>query len=519
MKSYPAYLKLLHFFVIMTCMLPNVTSQQAKKVQLLGADKLIGMKINGQQIQVLQGNVELQHENTFFYCDSANLNRETNSFRAFFNIHIIVNDSVNIYGDSLDYKGTTKIAEMYGQVKLVDNKATLYTDYLIYDRKTNIASYITWGRIVDAENELLSKIGYYYSDQKEFFFKKEVIVNTPDYVMYSDTLKYNTDTETAFIFGPTKMIGVEDSIYCERGWYDTKRDISHLKKNVFIRHLEQSIEADSVYYDKETGFGEALNNVVLYDTIQDGMVKGNFAQYYKASRQAFVTDSALAIFIDEDKQDSLFLHGDTLRVILDSSDAAKEMLAFHHVKFFRDDLQGACDSMVYKVSDSLIWMYKNPIIWSDDNQITSDSIKLALRNNEIDSIVFHNSSFIIFIDDSGSFNQIKGKNMVGYFKDNDLFKLEILGNSETIYFLRDDETNELIGINKLVASDMLVFIDDREISTITYTTNPQGSMHPPGELQEKELFLKGFEWHDYQRPRVKWEIFYWKQNPDTVSED
>ncbi|MDZ7743280.1 MAG: OstA-like protein [Bacteroidota bacterium] len=500
-------------------LLQGMQAQESKKVKLLGADKLIGIKKNGQQIQVLQGNVKLQHENTFFYCDSANLNRETNSFRAFYNIHIIVNDSVNIYGDSLDYSGENRMAELYGKVKLVDNKATLYTDYLIYNRTTNIASYITWGRIVDAENELVSSIGYYYSDQNEFFFKQDVIVNTPDYIMYSDTLKYNTDTETAFIYGPTHMIGAEDSIYCERGWYDTKQDISHLKKNVFIRHLEQSIKADSVYYDKEAGFGEAIMHVVIFDTVQDGMVKGNFAQYFKDRQLAFVTDSAVAIFIDEKNQDSLFLHGDTLKVLMDSSNQAREMLAFNHVKFFKDDLQGACDSMVYKVADSLIWMYNGPMIWSDDNQITSDSIKLALSNNQIDSIVFYNSSFIISIDDSGSFNQIKGKNMVGYFKNNEMYKLRIIGNSETIFFVRDDQTQELMGINKLVASDMLVFIRDREISTITYITMPKASMYPPGDLQENELFLKGFDWYGYQRPRVKWEIFYWKEDPDAGSED
>jgi lipopolysaccharide assembly outer membrane protein LptD (OstA) len=148
----------------------SLFSQETKKVKLLNANKLIGVNQGIKQYQILRGNVELQHENTFFYCDSANLMRQTNSFRAFQNVHIIINDTVNIYGDSLDYDGNTKIAELYGDVKLVDKKATLYTDYLIFDRNTNIASYITWGRILDAENELLSDIGYYYSNIDEFFF-------------------------------------------------------------------------------------------------------------------------------------------------------------------------------------------------------------------------------------------------------------------------------------------------------------------------------------------------------------
>lgn len=507
---YPA--RIIRYGIFLLLILMSVMSaraQEDKKIQLLGANKLVGLQTDGQELQILVGDVKLKHENTIFYCDSALRNPGQNAFNAYENVHINVNDSLDIYSDSLHYDGNTKIAELFGEVRLVDDQATLYTDYLIYNRNTRIGSYITWGRIEDADNELTSNIGYYYSRQKEFFFKDDVIVNTPDYMMYSDTLMYNTESEIAYIHGPTNIIGEKDSVYCEWGWYDTKKDIANLKINVFIQHLEQSIEADTVYYDKDAGFGEAFNNITITDTLQDAIVKGHYAHYLKSDSSAYVTDSAVAIFID--KRDSLFLHSDTLKVLFDSTDKARFILAYNKVKFFRDDLQGASDSLAYDVKDSTIRMYRQPVLWADDNQLTADSIWLAIADNELDSIAFFNNCFIISRDDSGKYNQIKGKNMVGYFKKNQLYKLVVTGNSETIYFVRDEETGGLMGVNKLIASDMLVFMEKREITTISYLVMPQATMYPPGELAPQDLFLRDFDWKAYQRPRVKWEIFHWKK--------
>lgn len=503
------FYKVLAFLTFLMLISVDISAQENKKIQLLGAEKLIGIEKRGVDLQVLDGNVKLKHGNTLFYCDSAVRTPAKNSFKAYQNVHIIVNDSIDIYSDSLYYDGNTRIGELYGDVKLVDEKATLYTDYLIYDRNTKIGKYITWGRIEDSENELTSNVGYYYSDSHEAYFRDSVVVNTPDYMMYGDTLMYNTQTEVAYIYGPTNIIGEKDSVYCEWGWYDTQNDIANLKMNVFIRHLEQSIEADTVYYEKHRGFGEAFNNITISDTVQDALVKGNYARYLKADSNAFVTDSAHAIFIDN--RDSLFLHADTLKVKFDTANQAERIFAFNKVKFFRDDLQGASDSLVYDINDSLIRMYKKPVLWADQNQLTADSIQLAVSNNELDSIVFYGNSFIISKDDSGSYNQIRGKNMIGYFADNQLYKLRVLGNAETIYFIRDDESGDLIGVNKIISSDMLVFMENRELSTITWITKPVATTYPPGELQPQDLKIRGFSWMNYQRPAKKTDIFNWNE--------
>lgn len=495
--------------VLMHISLTPAFSQKAKKVKLLNAARLLGRKINGQEVNILIDSVVLLHDSSYFYCDSAHLIKQTNSFRAFWNVHIEVNDSVDIYSDSLDYDGNTRIAELYGDVRLVDaNRAILYTDYLIYNRKSKIARYITWGRIIDEENELISQKGYYYTTNEEFFFKDDVIVSTPDYKMYSDTLIYNTESEIAYIRGPTKIIGEEDSAYCEHGWYDTRKDIAYLKINAFVRHLEQNISGDSLYYDKPNGFGKGQHNVTVADTLQNMMVKGNKARLYENDYYTYMTDSTLAIFIDG--LDSLFLHSDTMKVLLDSNKKAETIHAFYKAKFFRQDIQGLCDSLVYKINDSLICMYKEPVLWSEDNQLSADSIKIAISNNAIDTMVLYNNSFIISKDSINSFNQIKGKQMVGYFNKNELYKIIVGGNSETIYFIRDDITGELIGINKGVSSNMRIYLKKQKITNITYIRQPHTPLFPRKDMHPQDLRLRGFEWHGYNRPYKKSDIFYWK---------
>ena len=486
----------------------NAFSQQKTKITLIRANDLKYDERIGKNIERLIGDVILKQDSTLFYCDSAYLNKKDNNFDAFGHVHVDVNDSTDIYSDILNYKGSTKIAYLHHNVILEDNRAILYTDHLTYFRLTGIADYKTGGRIVSDTNVLTSKIGYYYTNDKEFFFKDSVVLTNPDYVMYSDTLKYNTETEVAFILGPTNIIGEEDSIYCERGKYDTKNDVAYLKQNAFIRHNEQQMYGDSIYFDSGHEYGEAYDDILIRDTLQDIAITGNYAEFDRVDGYAFVTDSAVAIMID--KYDSLFLHADTLLIMSDSLDHAESIYAYYKVKFFREDLQGLCDSMVYYIPDSTVTLFNGPILWTEDNQLFADTIRIVNKNDEVDSMVLVNSCFIISMDDTldRTYNQIKGKNMVGYFKRNRIYKITVSGNSETLYFVREEDRN-LIGVNKALSSKMLIFLENNEIITITYIDRPDAVLYPNGEIPQDNLRLKGFKWQGEHRPKTKWDIFKW----------
>jgi len=481
-------------------------SQQKTKVILDRADDLIMDDHFDPDIQRLIGDVVMLHDSTYFYCDSAWLNRKENNFQAFSKVHINVSDTLNIYSDSLNYDGATRIADLYGNVKLVDNRATLTTDHLTYDRSTNIAYYYAGATIVSDSNVLTSRIGHYYTNMKEAHFRESVVLTNPDYIMNSDTLRYNTATKTAWFYGPSTIVGEEDSIYCEDGWYNTDLDVSRMKLNVFILHNEQILKGDTVFYRRTPGYGLAENNVVLHDTVQDIYVYGNLCEYDDELHYAYVTDSAMAVL--PDKSDTLFLHADTMWMISNDSGSAEVMKAYYKVKYYRKSLQGMCDSLVYLFPDSTIVMYNDPVMWSEENQLTSDSVKIVIANNQIDTMVFYNSCFIISKDDTASYNQIKGRIMVGYFKNNEINRIKVTGNAETLYYLREDN-KDLIGIQKAISNRMVIYLDSNEIRGFTYIDKPDGAIHTVNELGPDDLILRDFKWIEGRRPMKKEDIFVW----------
>lgn len=502
-------LKSLILSFLLVCMSSELNAQQPTLVKIKKADFLKYDKNLGEKVQRLIGNVILEHDSTLLFCDSAYWHELTNSFEGFGNVHIKASDTLNIYSNFLDYNGNTKIAELTSDVRLVESKATLYTEHLWYDRMKRTAYYLTGGRIVDTANELISKRGYYYTSQRQAFFKDSVILINKNYTMVTDTLRYQTDYEIAWFLGPTLITSEENLIYCENGWYDTQSDKSQFTDNAYMITKEQKLVGDSLFYDRNSGFGVARRNVALSDTIQDIMIYGQYAEFRKQDGYSFVTDSAVAVMID--KKDSLFLHSDTLWILFDSAQNAELMLGYHRTKFYRTDLQGKCDSLVYSFRDSTIFLYKDPVLWSGKNQMSADSVHLAMSNKQMDTLALINSCFIISMDDTihkNTFNQVKGKIMTGYFHNNDLIGIRVLGNAESVYFIREDD-GDLIGINKTTSNNMNIYLSENEVKMITPIKNVDAHMYPENEVPSEERVLKGFQWKQEIRPNQKEDIFTW----------
>lgn len=486
--------------------LPSLPSlaQKVARINIENASVLRLEKVKGESLQILVGNVIMSQDSTWFYCDSVVKNETRNTLEAVGNVHLAFSDSVDLYGHYMHYEGNTRIAVLDSNVVLKDNRATLYTDHLLYDRNKDIAFYDSGGRIEDRDNVLTSVTGWYHSRTDDFFFRDSVVVTTPDWLMKSDTLRYNTFSEVVYIYGPTTIDGEEDHIFSEEGWYDTKNDRTELVKNNLIVHADQLMKAARIYYDEAAGYGRATGDVWVRDTVQDIILTGDFSEFFRPQRYSYLTGNARAILADE--RDSLFLHADTMRLVLDSAERAKYLLAYHGIRFYREDLQGMCDSLVYRVQDSVIAMRLSPLLWTRENQLSSDSILMFVSDNRIDSMALFNMAFIISRDQSDTFDQIKGKEMRGYFRDNELFRINVIGNAETIYFVRE-ENGAMIGINKLVSSTMGIMIEDRKVSSIIYYDMPEGIMYPEKELPEEERILKGFEWREEDRPKSKQDIF------------
>jgi len=481
--------------------------KKSKKIEILHADLWQVDETIDKDLQQLLGNVSLKHEDVLMNCDSAYYYQDVNQVKAFGNIHIQQGDTLHLYGNYLFYDGETEFAFVEGDVELIDKETHLFTTAVTYDFVTDIAHYNNYGRIINGDNTLTSRIGIYYASESLYHFKDSVKIVNPDYIMTADTMDYNTESETALFTGPSELVGDSLYLYCEKGWYDTRNDITSIWENALIDNKQQIIKGDSLYYEDNTGFGESFGNISITDTTDNLIVKGHYAWYYKKPERFMVTDSA--VFIQVSDEDSLFLHADTISAltsVVDTSGSGfRTMKAYYKCRVFSKDMQAKCDSLSYSFRDSVIRLYTDPILWSEENQLTSDSMAVFTKNRKADRLELYNMAFVTSQVDTMRYNQIKGRSLTGYFEDNELYRIVITGNGESIYYLIDNE--ELVGVNRAVCSNIEIFVEDGKITEIFEHQEPEGVIDPPSQLPGDNPRLEGFSWYDGLRPKQISDIF------------
>lgn len=502
------------YFFPMVCALlhGNYCFSQIKKVELLHANSLEFDERIGKEVKRLIGNVSFKHENALMNCDSAYL-YPSNAIDAFGHVHIRQGDSVNIYGEFLKYNGNTRIAELQKNVRFIQKGTVLQTELLFYDMKTFLANYPNGGTITSKQNTLTSRFGYFNTKKNIYSFKKNVTLTNPQYVMTCDTLNYFSGTSTAFFLGPTEIKNTGNTIYCESGWYNTDNDMAQFSKNAYIITGQQKMKGDTIFYDKTKDIGKAFGNVALIDTTQNIIVTGDYALHSGRQETSIVTGHALL------KQyfgnDTLFLHADTLRTVdehpmknkheKDTSITWRKLFAYHKVKFFRTDIQGSCDSLVHSEKDSMMRLYKKPVLWSEENQLTAEKIEIKTSDGEITKMFLKNAALIVSKEDSVKYNQIKGKQMTGYFIKNKLTKIFVEGNGQTIYFAKDK--NKLIGVNKAECSNLMIYVKENKVDKITFLKKPDATLFPMSDFSPAEFKLKDFVWREKERPLSMQDIF------------
>ena len=459
-------------------------------------------------MQRLIGNVKMRHDSAYFFCDSAYFFEKTNSFNAFQNVHIIVNDSVEIFSDLLDYDGNTRFAEFFDNVKLMDDSTTLLTEYLTYDRNLHLACYPDSATTYRGDKTLISCIGYYRDDLKEFSFFEKVEVTSPKYQMYTDTLYYNTNIEKMWFEGPTTIINEENTLDGERGYYLVDEDIAFLDKRPVMHNETQRMKSDSMYYNRNIGLAKAYDHVDMIDTSYKVVMRGDYMEMWENRGFSFATDSAYAISYDNDNSDSLYIHGDTLFMYFDKKkEEAKKLIARRNVRFFKSDMQGKCDTLTYLVADSTIRMRVNPILWAEDSQMTGIDIDIRLKDQTIDWVLQKGNAFIISQDTIEGYNQIKGTDITSRFRNGNIHRVNVDGDkAETIYWIRDDDGG-LIGIDVSNSETMVIEMENQNISIIKSFKGISETMYPESDLGESSRYLQGFKWHDEARPRDKDDIF------------
>ncbi len=539
-RTFPAFL-----IMLMVCSLGSY-AQNKKKVEILHCDLLDFDQRIVANAQRLLGNVQIRVDGALMWCDSLYSYNSSNTVDAFGHVHIIRGDTLDMYADFIKYNGDIKLAKARRNVKLIDKQVTLTTDSLDYAMDNDLASYNYSGTIKDSTNVLTSVVGLYYVNEKKAYFRDKVDVVTKDYKIKSDTLIYYTSTKKVFMEGPTHIFNETDTLYAEYGWYDSMKSYARLTKKPRMWNDKRTLKADSVFYDKEKGEGLAMGRARVQDIENRMVVLGNKVHYNDLAKIAWASDSAVLIQYSE--KDSLYLHADYLRTMPDTipkkievvkktpakagikavdslaidsiaapvlkadslkTNAPKDnrlVLAYHKVRFFREDFQGKCDSLVYWSKDSTVQLFTDPVVWSGKNQMTANFIEMINKSKDRDEVRMKEDAFIISMeDDSLRFNQIKGKNMNGFIRQNNLYKIDVNGNGQSNYYARDKDG--IIGLNKAESSRITIYMNEGKVQKIAFIKSPDGELKPMADIEEGDKLLPGFKWQEELRPKSKDDIF------------
>ena len=440
-----------------------------------------------------QRKVQFRHQGMDIWCDVAVLYQKTNQVKAFGDVFIQQGDSLKMNSNFVEYNGDTKIALAKENVKLRNEKMTLETQELFFDRNTQEAYYLNHGKISDEENVLTSKEGRYFVAPKKSQFSSQVNITNADFQINSLTLDYYHSTGHVYMFGPTTITGKDYIAYGEKGFYDTKTEKGYFMDMARIDYDNKRLTGDSLYFDKFRNFASATNNIIIRDTINHTLVKGHYGEIHKAQDSMFITKKALiASLVDKD---SVYIHAK--RIMVTGKTGARIVRAYTGARIYKTDIQGKCDSIHSSQTTGLTQLIGKPILWSGKSQMTGDHIQLLAntQTEKLDSLRVFDNAFLIEKDTLGEgYNQVKGKTLKGKFKENKLNNVNLYQNTEVIYYVYDDQNNPA-GINKSKCSQIRVdFTTNQQIETVIFYKDVDGGIYPEDKINKEELRFPNFNW-------------------------
>jgi len=398
-----------------------------------------------------------------------------------------------VWANLINYYRKTGNAELFGNVQIKDtaNSAVLMGDKGLFNRKPVIA--------IMTEKPVAAM----YSKEKSGYdsLKRETLYKLDTLFLAADTLKMrlvrrcDVDTNLVKICWERKMLADRDpmvEIDSLNAQYLAVYKKNKKKLGTFVNpySFKMSSGASGDGAPRSSGAGNVQKERPNPEIAEAPDTTGNALK----TQLAKIKKDSLAVA----RKKALTGEGDTTNVTF--------MDAYHHVKIFKSDLRGVCDSLVYAGIDSIARFYKNPALWNEDkNQFTADSIELSIRNNNVYKGNLIESAYIISQEDSVHFDQIKSTEMVAYFRDNDVYRFDALGGASAILFLKERDSAITL-MNQKESKILSAHIINRKIQRIKYVENLKSDVRPTYKLPVDKQRLKNFNWRISEMPRSRWEL-------------
>lgn len=492
--------------------IPSANRHQPGKVFLEHADMLELDEMRSRDYQILRGSVVFRKDNMFMYCDSAYFYEGSNSLDAFGNVRMEQGDTLFVYGDELNYNGLDEMARLFAnpgkKARLVNRDVKIESDRFDYDLARNVGSYDLGGKLSDRQNTLTSLEGYYYPATKDAYFYKDVRLFGPHgndtLRMFTDSLKYNTGTHIAELLCSTRIINRDGEINSSSGFYNTQSGIADLfSRSTVVTRRGNTLTGDTLFYDRQKGYGEAFGNMVLTDSVRQSTLIGDYGYYCELNDSAMATGNALAM--EYSRRDTLWLHGDTIRAFR-FPDSTTVTNAYGGVRFFRKDIQGMCDSLSFRERDSILRMYRHPMIWSGVRQIHGNLIAVHLNDSTADWVRLPDFGMMVEHIAEDCYDQLSGSDMSVWLNDTTVQRLFIDGNVQIITFPmeRDSSYNKFTFVETSYLDGLFT---GNQVDSIVMWPETSGKVTPLYLAKRSSYFLPNFQWYQQMRPLAPDEVF------------
>lgn len=487
-----------------------------------------------EEYMVLVGDVVFTKGGMIMKCDSAHYYPETESMNAYGNVSMEQGDTLFIYADEMVYDGSPEVqtATLYAdfgkEVRLINRDVMLQTTEFIYNLAIDLGYYEVGGKLTDPSNTLTSQKGEYNPNTKEANFYLDVHLNshnseTDTLDIYTDSLYYNTVTRLALLTSPSEIFNEQGTIYTRNGVYQTDSAVAFLfDRSVVVANTGRTLVADTIFYNRPDGFGEAIGALVATDTVRNMSLNGDYGFFNQLTDSVFVTGNALLKEYSGD--DTLFLHARYIESFrkFDSTDIPEDTVAgtaaytrvdtsnvavaYPRVQFYRSDLQGVCDSLRFTSRDSTLRMFVSPVIWSDDRQVFGNVIEILLNDSTIERAILPDQGFTAQHIEGEHYNQLSGKEMIAYFREGEMNRMDINGNVEIIMYPEEADST----VNKLVnaeSSYLVALFKGRTTERIKMWPETSGNAVPLFLARPNLYYLPKFKWYMEWRPLSKDAIF------------
>jgi len=505
-------------------------------------DRFVHTTTDSGELNKFIGNVIIRQGENLMYCDSAYIDTKSNNLEGFGHVKIVQPGGTHAESDYLRYTSNRKLAYMRGDVVLYDIKSKLSCEELTYDLGTKTGVYTNGGTLESDSTTVYSEEGFYNAKSKDSRFTKNVYVTGPDDTITSKDLGYNSETKLITFFDSSIVYGKKQTLRTISGTYDSKNEVAHFDTRSTIVNEDQIIEADTIDYSSISGMGKAWGNVVSIDTTQHTTMYSGYSEYNRKTHRLFAYIKPVLKTVNG--KDSLFIRADTFysqptpiasdsvkkmievktknkkgkivtRMVADTttttidSTRPRYFIGYHHVLIFSDSLQGRCDSISYSQKDSVIKMMYSPVAWARKSQITGDTILIYVDSSSIKRLYVPEKAFLVSQSGPGKANmydQVQGKTLTGYFKDNELTHIIVKPNAESIYYAKDDSAAYL-GVNQATSDRMKVYFNTKKIDHILFEEDVKQTMTPIQQANIGTMRLSRFHWLADIRPQSIEELF------------